>query len=172
MKLSALKDQPAEHLLRLFAATLEELRRRQLVRSGNNPVADYAEKIAAHALGWDLIRKSGAGHDGEDADGGRFQIKSRRVTTHNASRQLSCLRNMDSKPFDYLVGIVFDAEFNIHRACVIPLSVVRTRARFSKHVNGHILHLHDELWSIPGVRDVTPEMIAAAKAVCKGACGG
>jgi hypothetical protein len=171
MDLATLKDQPADLLLRLFAETLEELRRRKIVRSSNNPVADYAEKIAAHALGLRLVEKSGAGHDGEDASGGRYQIKGRRVTLHNDSRQLSFMRNLDTKPFDFLVGIIFDAEFSVHRACVVPFDVVQQRAAFSKHVNAHRLLLRDEVWSLPGVRDVTVDMTSAAKDVCQGACG-
>lgn len=170
MDIAALKDQPADVLLRLFAETLEELRRRKIVRSSNNPVADYAERIAAHALQLRLVGKSGAGHDGEDVSGGRYQIKGRRITPHNDSRQLSFMRNLDAKPFDYLVGIIFDAEFRIHRACVVPFDVVQKRAAFSKHVNAHRLLLRDEVWSVPGVRDVTAEMTLAATEVCQGAC--
>lgn len=168
---NTLRDQPADLLLRLYAETIEELRRRKLVRSSNNPVADYAEKIAAHALGLRLISQSGAGHDGEDDAGNRYQIKGRRVTPHSTSRQLSCMRNLDAKPFDHLVGIVFDAEFRIFRACVIPFDVVQARARFQKHVNGHLLHLRDEIWNVPTVRDVTAEMTKAAQEVCRGASG-
>jgi len=171
MDLNTLRDQPADQLLRLFAETVEELRRRNLVRSSNNPVADYAEKIAAHALGLRLIGQSGAGHDGVDDAGNRYQIKGRRVTLHNNSRQLSCIRNLDAKPFDHLVGFIFDTEFRVSRSCVIPFDVVSSRARFSKHVNGHLLLLRDEIWSIPSVRDVTAEMTKAAQEVCKGACG-
>jgi hypothetical protein len=171
MELNTLRDQPADRLLRLFAETLEELRRRDLVRSSNNPVADYAEKIAGHALGLRLIGKSGAGHDGEDLAGNRYQVKGRRVTPHNESRQLSYMRNLDTKPFDYLVGIIFDAEFRVHRACVAPFDVVQSLAAFSKHVNAHRLVLRDEFWDQPGVRDVTTELAEAAKAVCMGASG-
>lgn len=172
MDIHSLRHQPADFLLRLYAETLEEFRRRNLVRSSNNPVADYAEKIAAHALGLRLVGNSSAGHDGEDATGGRFQIKGRRITPHNSSRQLSAIRKLDSKPFDSLVGIIFDADFCIHRACVVPLDIVQARAVFSKHVNGHRLVLRDDVWGITGVRDVTSEMKAAAFELCKAACGG
>jgi hypothetical protein len=33
-------------LLQLYCDLMEELRERQLVRTNNNPVADYAEKVA------------------------------------------------------------------------------------------------------------------------------
>lgn len=166
MDLKTLRDQPADLLLRLFAETLEELRRRKLVRSSNNPVADYAERVAAHGLSLRLIGKSASGHDGEDASGQRYQIKSRRVTPHNASRQLSFMRNLESKPFDFLVGIIFDSEFRVHRACIVPFEVVQTLARFSKHVKAHRLILRDEVWGVEGVRDVTAEISKAAQEVC------
>lgn len=171
MDLKTLREQPADHLLRLFEATLEELRRRELVRSSNNPVADFTEKVAAHALGLRLIGKSGAGHDGEDAVGGRYQIKGRRVTPHNDSRQLSFMRNLAAKPFDYLVGVIFDEDFRVHRACVVPFDIVHARAGFSAHVNAHRLLLRDEVWQVAGVRDVTAEMTEAAYEVCTSACG-
>lgn len=166
MDLPSLRNQPTDRLLILFAETLEELRRRNLVRSSNNPVADYAEKIAARALGLRLTEKSGAGHDGEDTAGHRYQIKGRRITSHNDSRQLSFMRNLTAKPFDFLVGIIFDAEFRVHRACVIPFEVVQSRSAFSKHVNAHRLVLRDEIWAVLGVCDKTAEMTEAARMVC------
>ena len=171
MDLNALRSQPADVLLRLYGATLEELRRREIVRSSNNPVADYAEKIAAHGLGLTLVGKSGAGHDGEDAQGKRYQIKGRRMTPQSKSRELSALRRLDERPFDFLVGIIFDAEFRIHRACVVPVAVVQARAAFSKHVNAHRLLLRDDVWGVSGVRDVTAEMTKAAAEICTAACG-
>lgn len=169
MDFDVLKRQPNDVLLRVYSQTLEELRRRGVVRSSNSPVADYAEKIAARALGLTLIGKSSAGHDAVDAAGQRYQIKGRRVTSHNASRQLSFIRNLDVRPFDSLVGVLFDAEFAVQRACVIPFEIVQARAGFSKHVHAHRLMLRDEVWSIAGVRDVTAEIARAAEKICAGA---
>src|SRR3982751_1460271 len=64
MDLPDLTKQPAENLFVLFARVMDELRRRGLVRSSNNPVADYAEHLAAAALDLTLAGKSDFGYDG------------------------------------------------------------------------------------------------------------
>ncbi|MBM4108587.1 MAG: hypothetical protein FJ255_07210 [Phycisphaerae bacterium] len=119
---------PTCRLLQLHATTLEELRRRELVRSSNNPVADCAEHVAARALGLRLVGNPEAGHDAKNASGKRYQIKGR-TTAHNTSRQLPYLRALDGRPFDYLVGVIFDATFEVRRACVMPLKALKARTR-------------------------------------------
>lgn len=104
MMFESIKSMPTDKLFRLFSATLEELRRRELVRSSNSPVADYTEKIAAHGLGLCLVRKSIARFDAKDEKGLRYQIKGRRITLHNASQQLSFMRNIAARPRDRLIS--------------------------------------------------------------------
>lgn len=157
-----LKAQSSVNLLRMFALILAELRSRDLVRSTNNPVADLAERVAAHALRLTLVGRSNAGHDGVDADGKRYQIKSRRITRHNKSRQMGFIRNLSNRPFDHLIGILFDEQFRIVRACGLPFDLVNERAVFVKHVNAHRIHLRDSIWDEPRSRDLTDEMRAAA----------
>lgn len=41
-------------ILRLYAASLEELRRRGVLRSANNPSGDYGELLFSRAFGWQL----------------------------------------------------------------------------------------------------------------------
>ena len=48
-------------LLRSYAAIINELRARDVMRTKNNPVADYSEWLVANALGLDLERNSRAG---------------------------------------------------------------------------------------------------------------
>lgn len=163
-----LRLQSSGSLLRTFHLILEELRRRQLVRSCNNPVADLSEQIAANALGLRLVGKSNAGHDAVDQAGLRYQVKGRRVTAHNPSRQLSFIRGLEEKPFDFVVGVLFTDDFRVSRACVVPFDVVRQRAAFVPKVNGHRFLLRDDLWSDPTVRDITKEAAAAA---CALGCG-
>jgi hypothetical protein len=50
-------------LLKLHGAVSAELRRRGICRSGNNPVADYAEGLVALRLGLRLAPNSTAGFD-------------------------------------------------------------------------------------------------------------
>lgn len=150
-------------LLALYGSILTQLRVRGIVRSENSPVGDYAEYLAARAFGLTLVRNSAIGYDGVDANGVRYQVKGRRMTTWNKSRQLGAIRGLGTTadPFDLLLAILFEPEFGIHRAALIPVAVVRARAARHEYINAWRLMLTDAVWKLPGVQDVTP-MIAAA----------
>src|SRR5437762_12174339 len=89
-------------LLELYAVLLGELRTRGVVRSTNNPAADLAERLCAKAFGLTLVSKSTAGFDAVGPDGTRFQIKARRLTSENASTQLSAIRGLRKARFEFL----------------------------------------------------------------------
>ncbi|MEZ8407925.1 hypothetical protein AB6C88_08970 [Vibrio splendidus] len=114
---------------------------RKIVRTHNNPLGDYTEWIVSNALNLVLQPNSKAGYDGVDKEGARFQIKGRRVTPTNQSRQLSAIRNYDEKDFDYLVAVIFDENFDVIEALLVPHEVIGKYATFRKHVNAHILVL-------------------------------
>ena len=161
MPLSQLQSATPSELLALYIAVLKELRRRKVVRSTNNPVADYAEFLVSRAMELKLATKSTIGYDATDAMGKRYEIKSRRITAHNKSRQLSVIRGLDNHHFDYLAGILFAEDFALQRACLVPFEVVKKEADYREHVNGWILHLRESLWELPGVRDITTSIRAA-----------
>lgn len=149
-------------LLETYGALMEELRRRKIVRSSNNPLSDYAEVLFCNAFAWSRKGNSEAGCDAIDAQGFRYQVKARRMTSHNTSRQLSAIRKLDSKPFDFLAGLLVDVRFAILRAVIVPCSVVEKRAVHVPHTNSWKFMLQDEVWSLPSCRDVTAELRAAA----------
>lgn len=149
-------------LLRLHSEICQELVDRKITRSMNNPVADYAEFLFARAFSLTLAGNSAKGYDAEDVHGQRYQIKGRRPTRANPSRQLSVIRNLDSHQFDFLAGVVFTEDFGVLRAASIPHEIVAGRAKYRKHVNGWLFHLDDQVWSVNGVRDVTAELAAVA----------
>jgi len=142
-------------LLRYFADILDELKARGVIRTRNNPVADYAEWLVSQRLSVTLMGNSASGYGAKSADGIRFQIKSRRLDPTNGSRQLSVIRNLPAREFDYLIGVLFDREFAVTEAYKIPHSVVAAFAKFSKHQNGHILMLQGGVLNAPGVENVT-----------------
>jgi hypothetical protein len=152
-------------LLEIHSAILEELRERKIVRSSNGPVGDYAEFLFAKAFAWELVNNSQKGYDAKDTDGQSYQIKSRRITLHNGSRQLSPLRRLPEKSFDFLAGVLFNADYSIYRAVILPHSVIEPRCRFSKHTNGWLFKLEDNVWQMPDARDVTPQLKSAAAAL-------
>src|SRR5437870_1288193 len=100
-------------LLGLYCNVLEELRARGVVRSTNNPVADYTEHVVATALGLTLTRRSASGYDAIDAAGKQYQIKGRRLTPQNSSTQLSAIRNLPARPFDVLAAVMYRADFGV-----------------------------------------------------------
>lgn len=151
-----MKQTSTPSLLHHFADIIDELKRRGVVRTRNNPVADYAEWLAAQKLRLSLERKSRSGYDATNKKGERFQIKSRRLDPTNKSRQLSVIRNLSAGEFDYLIGILFDRDFTVKEAYRIPRRIIAKYAQFSEHQNGHILQLRGAVLKDQAVEDLTP----------------
>ncbi len=127
INLSALAD---DDLLRLWTRVMDELLQRGVVRTANNPIADYAESLVATRLDLQLAGRSTAGYDAIARDGTRFQIKARRLLRENANRRLSPIRNLDHDIFDVLVVVLFAADFSTRGIWQMPVDVIRERARF------------------------------------------
>lgn len=149
-------------LLTLFGEALNELRAREVLRTNNNPTGDYGELLASKAVDAPLADKSTKGYDLLGADGVRYQVKARRVTEQNPSRQLGVIRNIEDKSFDFLVGIILDARYRVVRGCSIPYNTVKELAQFKSHQNGHVMHLQNSVWEMPGVKDLTEQLRCAA----------
>lgn len=141
-------------LLQLHSSIIEELKRRSVVRTKNNPVGDYTEWLVAQGLGLELANNSAAGFDGIGSDGSKVQIKGRRITSNNKSRQLSAIRNLESKDFDQLAVVIFDENYKVIDAVIMPHEVVGDYASYRAHTNAHILHLRGAILSDPRVRDI------------------
>jgi len=152
-------------LLADYGALLDELRSRDIIRSANNPLSDYAEVLFCKAFSWTRLNNSAHGHDAIDANGVRYQIKGRRLTPQSTSRQLSAIRNLNESPFDYLAGVLVDRDFQVLRAAIIPFAVVRAKCSRVEHSNSWRFLLRDDIWAISSVRDVTEEIRAAAKLI-------
>jgi hypothetical protein len=137
-----LKKLEKRELLQLYGKLMEELRQRELIRSSNNPVSDYAEKIVCDKMKLSIQGKASKGYDAIDEKNGiKYQIKARRVTRHNKSRQLGVIRNIEQKLFDYLIAVIFDESFKPIEMWRIPRETIPKYAHYSQHQNGHILIL-------------------------------
>ncbi|PYP84626.1 MAG: hypothetical protein DMG65_22085 [Candidatus Angelobacter sp. Gp1-AA117] len=149
----------AIQLLTLHARIGERLRELGITRSSNNPTGDLAEYLFCKAFKWTQATKSTAHIDALGADGLRYQIKGRRLTSHNPSRQLSWLHDLAGEHFDYLAGVLFKEDFSVQRAALIPCAVVR---QFSKFVDPYDYRfvLRETVWDAPGVNDVTNKLRA------------
>jgi len=145
-------------LLELYADVADELRRRKICRTANNPAGDYAESLVSAALGLTLTANSHRGYDALDRIGKRFEIKGRRLSTKNERPQLSVIRDMPAAPFDYLVGVVFDRRYRISYAAQVPHAVAIRYASFSTRQKGHVVDFRRAILSESGVIDRTEEL--------------
>jgi hypothetical protein len=145
-------------LLVLHSRVSEQLRARGITRSSNNPTGDLAEYLFCKAFGWTQADNSRANIDALGPDRTRYQIKGRRITRFNNSRQLSAIRDMAGSHFDYLAGVLFDEDYSIMRAALVPHAVALERASFVERTNSHRFLLRDDIWNAPNVRDVTKEL--------------
>jgi len=155
-----LTNLPVRTLLELHGDLLAELRRRNIVRSANNPTGDYGELLFAKAFDWTLNGNSSADADALDSDGIRYQIKCRRLATPRGSRQLGFIRRLPDRPFDRLAAVLLDEKFRVLRAAIIPYEVLSPRASYVDSVKAWRFMLSDSVWNIDGVADVTPALKA------------
>jgi len=148
-------------LLELHAAAADELRRRKICRTANNPAGDYAEWLVSRALDLDLAANSHRGHDATDRNGTRFEIKGRRLTASTERPQLSVIRDMPTIPFDYLIGVIFDRSYRVSYAGQVPHAVALRYASFSTRQKGHVVDFRRAILADPNVADLTEHLRAA-----------
>ncbi|MBN2269939.1 MAG: hypothetical protein JXN61_04950 [Sedimentisphaerales bacterium] len=158
MQARNLKTLTIQQLLQLHGESTQELRRRGVVRSANNPLADYAEFLVCCTLRLSPAGPSTKGFDATDASGNRYEIKARRRAKGTEPTRFSALRDFEGGHFRYVVLVLFADDYTIERAAVLTVSAVRKRAFYQKHVNGWIIPLNDRTWAGVGVRDVSREL--------------
>ena len=151
------------YLLKQYADVLKELKNRGTIRTFNNPVGDYAETLFCRAFDWNQMPNSEQDVDAIGSDGVRYQIKARRLTQYNTSRQLGALRRLPSKNFDVLATILFNEDFSIMRAVLIPHSLVAEESSFVESTNAWKFMLTDTICLCEGVVDITDKIIEVAK---------
>ena len=89
-------------LIELYGSVMEEMRKRGIVRSANNPIADIAERIIADHYGVDPEPPNNKAYDVVAKDGTTIQVKALR-RTKSSRRNLSPLRSLD---FDYVAAVM------------------------------------------------------------------
>lgn len=146
-------------LLCCYADILEMLKVRKVVRSTNNPAGDLSELLFCMAFNWKQENNSKAGFDAIDrSTGNRYQIKGRRLTPANKSRELSAIRKLESNEFHYLAAILFAADFSIYKAVIIPHSTVLECSKSVEHTNSSKFLLTDGIIKRPETQDVTEKI--------------
>jgi hypothetical protein len=98
--------------------------------------------------------------DAVDSTGVGYQVKGRRIIRYNNSRQLSAIRNLGEAHFDFLAGVLFNEDYTVMRAAIIPYAIALECSTFVEYTNSHKFILRDDVWTATGVRDVTAELQA------------
>jgi hypothetical protein len=160
-----LSDLSIPELLKLHAAAIDELKNRGVLRTKNNPVGDYAEWLVSSALNLTLAKNSAAGHDAESSDGKKIQIKGRRISANNRSKQLGVIRNLEKNDFDELIAVIFNETYEIIEAYLIPHSVISDYSSYRAHVNGHILHMRGALLLDKRVHNISEKLNSSNNAL-------
>jgi Family of unknown function (DUF6998) len=151
--LSKLDD---ERLILLFGEVMAAMRKRGIVRSANNPIADIAERLVAEHFGGELAAPNEKGYD-VLADGRRLQVKALRMTQRSRST-LSAIRSHD---FDAIVAVVFENDMRPRELVEIPLEVVEQRQAWSETWKAHRLSVTSPLLADPRVRRITADALLA-----------
>ena len=140
MESRPLADVSVPELLGRYASILAELRERGVVRTANAPLGDYAEHLAHRVYGGTIEGNSKKSYDIESADGKLVQVKARAWGLGTSpSAVFSVFRSFG---FDVATLLVFDsATYDLMWAREMTPADVEGAARWSKHVNGHLLRV-------------------------------
>ena len=64
---------------------------------------------------------------------------------------MSAIRNLDATPFDELAGVLVDEEFQVIRAALVPVAVVRDKSVHVAHTSSWKFLLRDDVWNMVDV---------------------
>ena len=178
-----LKTASLADLFTLYGHILDELTRREVVRTRNQPLGDYSEWLVGHALNGqqsankseksfditadlsaDLLAALGP-HDG-GYRGARIQVKARSVSPIPKQHQLQT-SPFHAHGFDYLALVLHEeSNFSIRRAVLLPTAAALTHAKPASARRDDVLRL----WMTPTVMndptavDITERLQLAARA--------
>ena len=156
-----MKNKTTVELLKMYSNILTVLNERKVVRTYNSPVGDYAEYLISKSLGLKLEKNSKKGYDAIDEETNiKYQIKSRweRNSVSKGSRKLSVIRNYEDNQFDFLIIVIFDAQFNVKNAYKLPHHIIKKYATHNTHQNGVILHSIGEFTKDSEAEDITGQL--------------
>lgn len=125
-------------LLVTYESILDELFRRNVTRTFDAPVGQYAEWLTKAVLGGELAANGVKSYDMVCEEFGRVQIKARivRGRSNRGETQLSAFRSFD---FDHALVLMFDQTYTVTTATIIPAETIRAAGRRSGHVNASVV---------------------------------
>jgi hypothetical protein len=163
--MDCLDDKTDAELVALYGAVMSALYQRGVVRSGNNPIADMAERLIADYYGVKRQPPNNKSFDVATPDGTTVQVKALR-RTKPTRRGLSPLRTLD---FDYLAAVIFAADMKLEEAAFVPVAVVREYMGWSNTWKSNRLSLTQKLLNDDRVRRVpAADLVAVARRAHRG----
>lgn len=147
-------------LLAAYGQADDALLQRGVARS-KNIVGDYAEHLFQRAFGWELAPKSTKSFDLQSKTA-TYQVKARRVSPTNRSCELGAMPVDDALAFDALAAVIFEADFEILYAAIIPREVLMP-LRTSRDSNRPRFVFRQACLEIPGVQVVTEHVRSAQR---------
>lgn len=74
--------------------------------------------------------------------GDEFKARLVRSVKRKSERQLSVFRSFD---FQDCLVLLFDPEYDVRSATLVPTEIVQAHARFRQHVNGSVFFATEEI---------------------------
>jgi hypothetical protein len=138
-------------LLDVWTGSLEELYRRGVVRTYNNPIGDIAEALVARHYGGTRAAFDNPAWDVAVGDE-LIQVKACRRSTPTTKLGFSPLRHREG--YSAVVLVVFTADMRVEQAWRVPREVANELASGVPHVNGWRIGLGAKITSHPGVEQI------------------
>ena len=143
-----LKNRSTRELLALWAAIMRELRRREVVRTANNPIGDIAEALVAEHYSGERASFSNAGWDVATSDGQRLEVKALRLAKKTRSN-LSPIP--PSSTYTAVIIVVFDEDLRVTEAFRVPRATVESLFKPRRRDGARVIRLGSRLRDDPSV---------------------
>lgn len=135
-------------LLRDWTSIMAELRKREIIRTSNSPIADIAEALVHEQFGGERGSFSQSGWDVKTPSGERLQVKAMRRLPSGKRRNLSPIRD---RKYDAVIAVIFNENFEVENALRLSRELVEELFAHKPYVNGRIISITKALLANPRV---------------------
>jgi hypothetical protein len=142
-------------VLALWAAIMRELRRRDVVRTANNPIGDIAEAVVAEHYKGRRESFNNSGWDVTAPNGDRLEVKGIRLAEARTRSNLSPIPATST--YTHVVIVVFDADLRVTEALRAPRAAIERLYAPRAKDRARIIRLGPKLRDDP---EVTPVAIS------------
>ena len=135
-----LTNMSPKELLILHGQILDELKKRGIAKTRNQPISEYSKWLVRNKLQLKDVQNPNEKYDGIDKDGYKYLVRSRQIIDNRPVR-FSVIRNIEDRNFDFLVVVTFDKNCEITESYIIPIDFLLEEVEYNEHQNGYLLKL-------------------------------